>query len=451
MRRLAVLLLVASAAPTGAQEPGPVVRARVEPPDEVMVGEPARVVVDVLTPTWFLAPPQFPTLDVPGALVVFEEHGVNLNESIEGTSYSGLQRDYLVYPMREGPFTIPPFEVTVVYAVEAKPSPPTPLPTKPLSFEATVPAAARGLGYFVSARRLDLRQALDPQPKGLAVGGALRRTVTITAEEAFGMMLPPVSTPAIAGLSVYPDPPRVEDRGGERGQARVGRRVESITCRLEREGDYELPAIQIAWWDLGAKQMRKARLPAVAFSVAPAPARADEIPLPPEDQATATPPLEPRIRWSTVFSWAGLLVVALAALAWVLPPLARCVLRARARAAESRQRRLDSEPAWFARVRRAAARGDAAATYRALLGWAQRFRPTGFGTLGAFLAEADDAELAREIGRLEESLYGAAAPTTAWAGHRLVPRLEARRRALRVPAATRVGLGPLNPTTESSP
>jgi len=120
------------------------------------------------------------------------------------------------------------------------------------------------------------------EPKGLAVGEALRRTVTIEAEGAFGMMLPPLPVPAIAGLSAYPDPPHVEDRGGERGAARVARRVESVAYRLGREGDYELPAIEVAWWDVGAKQMRRARLAAVAFSVAPAPARADEIPLPDE-------------------------------------------------------------------------------------------------------------------------------------------------------------------------
>ena len=447
MRVLAATLLLAFVARAAAQEPGPIVRARVEPAGGVMVGEPARVVVDVLTPTWFLSPPQFPTLDVPGALVVFEERGINLNESIDGTSYSGLQRDYLVYPMREGRLEIPSLEVTVVYAIDAKPSTPTPLSTKPLSFEATVPAAARGLDSFVSANRLRLRQTLEPQPKGLAVGEALRRTVTIEAEGAFGMMLPPLPAPAIAGLSAYPDPPHVEDRGGERGAARVARRVESVAYRLEREGDYELPAIEMAWWDLAGRQLRTARLPAVAFSVTAAPARADEIPLPPEEQAAATPPPKARVRWSTALSWASLLLVALALLAWLFPPLARRIARARARVAEARRRRQDSEPAWFGRVRRAAARGDAAATYRALLGWAQRLGPT--GTLGAFLAQTDDSELAEEVGRLGGMLYGRE-PAATWTGTRLVPRLvAARRRALRAPAASRVGLGPLNPTTRS--
>ena len=379
MRRLGpLLLLLACVAPAAAQEPGAIVRAHVEPAGGVMVGEPARVVIDVLTPTWFLSPPQFPALDVPGALVVFQERGVNLNESIEGTSYSGIQREYLVYPMREGRLSIPPFEVTVVYAIDTRPSMPTPLATQPISFEATVPAAARGLDSFVSALRLDLRQTLEPPPKGLAVGGALRRTVTIEAEGAFGMMLPPLPAPTIAGLSAYPDPPQVEDHGGERGEARVARRVESVAYRLEREGDYELPGIEVAWWDLGTKRMRKAQLRGgrILGHAGSGPRRRDPAAAGDRggggdaagvnDHGGGRRPLDrpgpdpPALRGPGRF-----------------PPLARRLRRARARLARRAGAATTRSRSGSARVRRAAARGDAAATYRALLGWAQRCGPTG--------------------------------------------------------------------------
>jgi hypothetical protein len=443
------LLLLLSVAPVMAEEaPLPLVRARVEPVAAVMVGEPVRVVVDVLTPTWFPEPPRFPTLDVKDAFVLFQERGINLTESIGDTSYSGLQKEYLVYPMREGRFEVPPFEVTVVYSIDAKPSKPTPLATVPLSFEATIPAAARGVGYFVSATRLDLDQTLEPQPKGLAVGAALRRTVTVEAQGAFGMMLPALAVPAIDGLSAYPDPPQVEDRAGERGEARMARRVESVAYRLEREGNYELPAVEIAWWDLGAKRLRKAALPAVALEVGPAPTRADEIPLP--EEAAAGETARPESRGSPrliLIRWGVPVLLGLIALAWVLPPIARRGRRILGRLAEARARRLDAEGAWFARARRAAANGDAAETYRALLAWAERRRPGRGGTLDAFLAEAADAHLGAEIDRLGESLYGGVPTTAAWTGGRLVERLRAARRregrrTVRLPTGS---LGPLNP------
>jgi len=444
VRGIAILLLVVTVLPAAAQGPAPLVRARIEPA-AVTVGEPAHVVVDVLTPTWFLEPPRFPTLDVADAVVLFQERGANLSEAIAGSTYSGIQREYLVVPMREGRFTIPPIEVTLVWAVEAKPSKPTALATKPLWFDATIPAAARGLGTFVSARRLELRQALEPHPTGLAVGGSLRRTVTIEAEDAFGMMLPPIAVPAIDGLAAYPDPPQVEDRAGARGEARVARRIESVSFRLEREGSFRLPAVEIAWWDVGARRMRRASLPAVAFSVAPAPARADEIPLPAAAEAATAPTKSSRVGWAKLLPWLAAGIVAIGLAGRLVPPLVRLLRRLQAGLAAARLRRLDSELAWFARVRRAAAEGDAPGTYQALLGWVRRRAPAGSATLDSLVGDAGDPDLAREIGRLGEALYGGSAGG-AWNGDRLVRSLEAaRRRALRGHAETRVGLGPLNP------
>jgi hypothetical protein len=449
MKRLVPLVVLSAVAVAAAEDAGPLVRARVEPAGSVMVGEPVRLVVDVLTPTWFLAPPQFPTLEVPDAIVLFQERGLNLNESIAGTSYSGLQREYIVIPMRAGRFEIPPFEVSVVYAVDTKPSEPTPVSTRSLSFEATIPSGAEGLAHFVSASRLDIRQSLDPQPKDLVVGGALRRTITIDAEGAFGMMLPPLPVPVIDGLSVYPDPPQVADRSGERGQARTARRVESVAYRLDRAGDYELPAVAIAWWDTGAKRMRKSTVAAIAFSVAPAPALADEIPLPPETE-TPVPAASasPEDRWATLIRWSVPALIALAVLAWTVPGLARRASWVGGRLAEARRRWQDSEPARFARVRRSAANGDAARTYRALLDWAQRSARRGPRTLDALVVEAGDAVLGAEIGRLATTLYSLAPAPMAWEGSRLIERLRAarRRRARWSTARDASTLGQLNPS-----
>jgi len=92
--------------PVRAQEgERPFVRVRIEPDTAAMVGEPARLVVDVLTPSWFLSPPQFPTLEVEDSLVVFEERGRNLTERAGSTTWSGIKRFYLIYPMRPGPST----------------------------------------------------------------------------------------------------------------------------------------------------------------------------------------------------------------------------------------------------------------------------------------------------------------------------------------------------------
>ena len=139
-----------------AQEEGlqPIVRARVETETPVMVGETVTLSVEVLTPSWFPRAPQFPAaLQVENAVAVFDESfRTNLSERIDGDSWSGIRRHYLVYPQLAGAYTVPPIQVEVVYALpNARPSEPLTLTGHPLSFEARVPPEAAGLDYFIAA------------------------------------------------------------------------------------------------------------------------------------------------------------------------------------------------------------------------------------------------------------------------------------------------------------
>ena len=61
------------------------------------------------------------------------------------------------------------------------------------------------------------------------------------------MVIPPLPAAPQEGLAAYPAPPQVEDSGGERGQAIRGTRTESVTYVAQQEGEYRLPAIELAW------------------------------------------------------------------------------------------------------------------------------------------------------------------------------------------------------------
>ena len=66
-----------------------------------MVGQPVRLTVDVLVTTWLTGAPEFPDLELPGAIVVLpEERALNLSEDFEGGRWFGLSRSYLIYPVR---------------------------------------------------------------------------------------------------------------------------------------------------------------------------------------------------------------------------------------------------------------------------------------------------------------------------------------------------------------
>jgi hypothetical protein len=281
-----------------ADEASPIVRTRLDPTGSVMVGQPVTLTVEILVPTWFLKAPKFPiSLNVPNAIAEYlEGSNVNLSERIGSDTWAGLSRQYRVYPQLPGKVEIPSVEISIVYALpDASPSEPLTVSSRPLTVTARIPSQAADLGYFISTSKFTLRQSLDPDPKDLKVGESLTRTITMTVAESSTMMLPPVTFEPIEGLAVYPAPPIIKDTGGERGEARIGTRVDEVTYIVQEEGDFTLPEIELQWWDLKAGRLRVAKLPSIAFNATPNPDLVQEIALPVEEIEETTGGKEPDI------------------------------------------------------------------------------------------------------------------------------------------------------------
>jgi len=443
-------VVLAASLPVLAQEKvseQPIIRARIETPTPVMVGETVVLSVDVLTPSWFPRAPRFPAaLDVENAVAVFDESfRVNLSERIGNDGWAGIQRRYLIHPQLGGAYAVPSIDVEVVYALpSARASDPVTLTAPALRFEARVPPEAAGLGYFIAAKGFTLRQSVDPEPEGLRVGDAVTRTITMSASEASSMMLPITVFPSIDGLSVYPEPSRSSDRGGERGSAREARRVDAATYVLETEGTYELPEIRRSWWDVSAGRLRETSVPAVVFGVAPNPDLAAEIALPEEPADGKGAPVD---EGAPPWRRRAELGAALAVLAFVGWIARRHCPALGARLAASRRLRRDSEAASFKRVVAASRRNDPHGTMRALFAWVDRVTPPGQSpTVHRLLAKAADPELSGAVSGLEAALYGSADPA-GWRGQGLARLLERARRAGRAAGIPRSPalLAPLNP------
>jgi len=438
------------AAHAGAQAQ-PVVRATLSPA-AVTVGEPVTLNVDVFVPSYFLGAPRFPQLEVKDAVVVFQQQGgANLNETIAGTSYAGQRRIYLIYPERAGAFDVPGFDVKVIYAVDGKPSPLTPVHARGGRFEASIPAAAKGLPYFLATPSFQIAQAFDRPVQGLKVGDSLTRTITMTAVDAFAMMLPPLSFPGLDGLATYAAQPQVSDSSVERGATRLAKRVESATFMFQKPGHYELPRIEIPWWDTSARTLRRSAVPELQLEVAPNPGLKTEIPPPPDpaDEPRAPDPWQLWKRALRRYGPSAFGVTLLLAAAWRLSE-ARVSAWRRRRAARRRERE-ESAAAYLERVRRTARTGRPeevlAATYR----WLDRRQAERAGAhdsaarLDRFARESGDPALPGLADALVEAVLTPGSDRNDdLARHFLQALLGAVRRPTRAAMPSR-GLEPLNP------
>jgi hypothetical protein len=99
----------------------------------------------------------------------------------------------------------------------------------------------------------------------LKVGDSLTRQLTLQADGALAMSLPTPTLGDVRGLSGYPKNPQVSTLDDGRGHFTGGQRIDSVTYRIDHEGHYSLPAIEVKWWDTGSQQTRIAQVPAVEF------------------------------------------------------------------------------------------------------------------------------------------------------------------------------------------
>ena len=151
------------------------VRAYTEPEQQVYVGQQLRLIIELMTDTWFNQAPAYPDLDLDGAIVLQpEQSGGNFSDREQGKTYSGVRHRYLIYPQRTGSFSVPVLKLDLAVAVDSKATPVTVM-TNPVQFTAVMPEAAAQLEQFVTTTGLTVKQSYKPELEGLKVGDALTR------------------------------------------------------------------------------------------------------------------------------------------------------------------------------------------------------------------------------------------------------------------------------------
>lgn len=429
-RRLFLLLLFLLAMTTGLPAGEPLLRVEIVTKPPIVPGQQVQIQVYVLAPNFFLSPPKFPLFDLPNAVVTLpDERAVNLTETINGESYAGIRRSYVVTLQTAGDFTLPPAAIPFTYAaVPGQPGVQASVTLPPEKF--TVGGAPAGGG--AAAQKVTVTQDLDGDPKTLKAGDTLVRTITVTAQGMQAMMIPVPDFTAPAGVRLYPHDPVLTDKLDQAQGAIGGTRIDRVTYGFEKAGTYTLPAIEIAWYDPGTQKNEVAQAPEIAVTVAAAAGFTPAIKPPEIVEPEPREPVNVRLLAGVAAGLVGLVL-----LAWLVVRLWRALAAWR----QARRIRYQQSEAYsFRQFSTACRSGEAPAVYAALQSWAGRAK---VAPLREWLK--GDAVLADYEG-LEARLFAGAS------GSCDVPRLlagitEARRHwldqqtAVSMPAA----LPPLNP------
>jgi hypothetical protein len=355
-----VLMLVAQAAMAQV-----VVRTTLEPKEGVVLGQPVRVLVDVLFPGEMERPPRVTLPDTPGAQILrYESQATTLNERIDGEPRTGQRFEFAFYPRRGGTLEVPAPQVVTFDRAGAETGR---LSGTSMKIEVTVPPGVDPSRPVVAARGFVLEESWRPDPAGtFKLGDALVRTIVRHAPGLPGMAMLDLDFPAPAGVRVYTDPPQTDDRV-LRGDL-TGQRTDKVTYVFERGGSFPIEAVVQPWWDLSANRLRRAEGKGVTVAVtAVAPA--------------ATPRANVPLYVFAVTTVAGLVFLGL----WALPRLRFAIARRRAAWAAS-------EAHAFQELENACRGDDLAAIYRAFTTW--RRRAANGASLAPFAEEIEGAVFA---------------------------------------------------------
>lgn len=309
---------------------------------------------------------------------------------IGGVLHGVIELQYAIYPQRSGQLLIPgqTFSATLVDRsrsndfmpfgprtgkVSRVKSPDIPLQVKPkpADYPAEVP--------WLPARALGLAETWNPQPEQSQVGDSLTRRLILKVDGLSSAQLPPLPATQVDGLRRYPDQPQMDDQKSENGI--VGTREEREALVPSRAGNFELPPLEIVWWNTQTDTLERTTLSARTLQVAENPQlQNDEQPNTPmvTTQVIEGPKLWPWQLACAVLSLTTLLGFGL----WWHARRQPAIQRA-AQSGPSPRTLLDD-------IKRACQAGDAQATRHALDAWARQ-QPETLADMAARYVPLSDA------------------------------------------------------------
>ncbi|HEX3639466.1 MAG TPA: hypothetical protein VHV99_29090 [Paraburkholderia sp.] len=379
-------------APLAFADPAPrtMVRAHLEPAGPVVAGSEVKLVVDLLTTTWFTEAPNWPLFTVADAIVSLpDEQADNLSEDIDGVRWFGVSRAYRIAPQSGKTYDIPPFAITVY---PGGTNAPVQVMTPALKLVTTLPAGAQDMAVFFPTAKLTATQKIEPSTQQLRVGDSIMRTITQSAAGTESMLIPPANLGEVDGLKRYAKPSTTRNIVQDRVGLVAGERTDSVTYIADHNGRFKLPPVTIEWWNTKTQKKETIALPGATFSAS----TAREKPLfeiPADVMGQGIPHRIIVIHSGQLIAGCAI-VLGLLVVAWARGRIVMFLRRAKHRLNDARERWLASDTVAWRTLCAVARKGEWRRTIPALYRWMDRSGEFGHPARLANLPRKDEPKVA---------------------------------------------------------
>jgi hypothetical protein len=201
----------------------------------------------------------------------------NYERLINGIRHGVIEVRYALFPQRSGELEVPSqlFSATTMPSrtgdndrttrgrlVQVR-SPGISLQVRP------IPAEYPPDTPWLPAKSVTLSQRWQPDPGlNLLAGESLTRTLVVLADGLNASQLPELNSlgdQVIQGLREYADQPELQDQALDDGVR--GLRQDSAALLVQQAGKYQLPQLQLVWWDTAQDRLQETTLNAIDLSV----------------------------------------------------------------------------------------------------------------------------------------------------------------------------------------
>ncbi|WP_394494925.1 hypothetical protein [Shewanella sp. ENK2] len=261
------------------------IEIRVQSKAPFVVKQPIIVQVEVSSDRWFskgvhVTPPAYKDI----VFLPTSSSSITGTKKINGQTWTYIIREITLYPMQEGVYELPAFDVfasvnTEYGIVEGV------LKTDDFQIEARMPQVVTeldtGVGFTTEVEdnlivspsvTLSVKHDIGNEVLDITdvartfnVGDAVTQTVSITAKGVPAMMLPVLAQTKLSGLSVYQQPSKLSDKSN-RGEL-TGIMSQTTSYIFEQAGEFTTPKQVLYWYNLQQNEVTELTVPSVTWVV----------------------------------------------------------------------------------------------------------------------------------------------------------------------------------------
>ena len=198
------------------------------------------------------------------------------NTQVNGVQYRVTERNYAIFPQQSGRLDISPLELNAQVVIssprsrfgsifDSQRTQTKRVFSKALTLDVLAAAGNFKAAHWLAAEQVHLQQTWSNEELSVTVGEPLTRTLTLLGKGVTSSQLPSISFDGMhAALKMYPDQAVVKDKKNPDGI--IAFREQKIALIPSQAGQYQLPAIEIPWFNTQTGAVETATIPAVTLT-----------------------------------------------------------------------------------------------------------------------------------------------------------------------------------------